>query len=171
MRHFAVQGWLGVLKFLSDGRNVYIPDSVEREIMHAAVDIPVLRAVLEAEWIQVFRSTDLDYASSYSIFYDRLVADGKNVGECGVLAMGAVYGCELVIDDGVPRGIGREFGLNITATVPILCQAISRSQLTTVMVESLADDLIGGDYYLPFQKGGFRRHVLENGLLDYENLA
>jgi len=35
------------------------------------------------------------------------------------------------------------------------------------MVEKLADDLITGEYYLPFGPGEFRRYALENGLVDY----
>ncbi len=38
------------------------------------------------------------------------------------------------------------------------------------MVEALADDLPEGEYFLPFTRGGFRQHVLENGLLDYDDL-
>lgn len=171
MRHFAVQGWTGVLKFLANGRDVYIPDTVERELLDMAVELPVLRAVLDADWITVFRSTDTEYQRSYALFFDRLVAGGKNVGECGVLAMGAVYGCDIVIDDSTPRTIAEEFGLNVTATVRVLCDAIRAKQLTTVMVESLADDLLSGDYYLPFVAGGFRNHVLENGLLDWDELS
>ncbi|GAA1861319.1 hypothetical protein GCM10009715_05970 [Paeniglutamicibacter psychrophenolicus] len=82
--------------------------------------------------------------------------------------MGETYGCELVIDDGVPRRLAKEFGLNVTATVSILCDAIRAKKLTMVMVESLADDLLSGEYFLPFEKGGFRQHVLENGLLDWD---
>lgn len=170
MRHFALQGWLGALKFLATGRDVYIPDTVERELVNAVTDQPLLRGVLDAEWITVFRTTDPDYQGHFARFYDRLVVNGKNLGECGVLAMGAAYGCEMVIDDSVPRTIAEELGLSATATVPLLCSGIRAGQLTTVMVESLADDLLSGDYYLPFKKGGFRNHVLEHGLLDYEEL-
>lgn len=171
MRHFAIQGWTGVLKFLANGREVYIPDTVERELLDIALELPALRAVLDAEWIKVFRSTDVDYQRSYAHFFDRLASGGKNIGECGVLAMGAVYGCEMVIDDSTPRNIANELGLNVTATVSVLCDAIRAKQLTTVMVESLADDLLSGDYFLPFTAGGFRQHVLEHGLLDWDELS
>ena len=36
------------------------------------------------------------------------------------------------------------------------------------MVESLADDLIAGDDYLPFGPGGFRKWACEEGLIEYE---
>lgn len=84
--------------------------------------------------------------------------------------MGQIYKCEVVLDDAEPRTIAEEKGIRVTATVPLLCEAIRTKQLTTVMVEALADDLLKGKYYLPFGQGGFRRHVFENGLLDWDEL-
>ncbi|GAA1861310.1 hypothetical protein GCM10009715_05960 [Paeniglutamicibacter psychrophenolicus] len=77
MRHFALQGWLGVLRFLADGREVYIPDSVERELMQAAAELPAVGTVLDADWIRVFRSVDEGFSRSFGEFHDRLVAGGK----------------------------------------------------------------------------------------------
>ncbi len=170
LRHFAAQGWLGALRFLAGGRSVYIPDSVERELQRAAENIPAARQVLEAEWIRVHRTPDLDYVQAFAHYASRLAVGEKNLGECGVLAMGQIYGCEVVLDDAVPRSVAEERGIRVTATVPLLCAAIRARRLTTVMVEALADDLLAGTYFLPFSPGGFRRHVLENGLLDYDEL-
>ncbi len=106
--------------------------------------------------------------AKFADYARRLVAGGKNEGECGVLAMGATFGSEMVIDDSTPREIAEAEGLRVTATVPILCDAIRAKQLTLPMVEHVADELLANEYYLPFGPGGFRRHVLENGLLDYD---
>lgn len=170
LRHFAMQGWLGVLGFLAGERPVYIPDSVEREINDAAEHVSAVRGALETDWIRVYRSSNPDYVAAFAHYNDRLVVNGKNLGECGVLAMGEVYKCEVVIDDAVPRQIAQEKGMRVLATVPLLCEAIREKKLTTVMVEALADTLLQSDYFLPFGPGGFRQHILENGLLDYEDL-
>jgi predicted nucleic acid-binding protein len=170
LRHFAIQGWLGVLRFLAGERPVYIPDSVERELNHAAEHVSAARAVLDADWIRVHRSTSGDFSEAFAYYANRLVVGDKNLGECGVLAMGQIYKCEVVIDDATPRVIAKEKGIRVTATVPLLCDAIRAKQLTTVMVEALADNLLESEYYLPFGPGGFRQHVLENGLLDYDEL-
>ncbi|WP_181811155.1 nucleotide-binding protein [Streptomyces ipomoeae] len=170
LRHFATQGWLAVLRFLAGERKVYIPDSVARELNEARDSVPAVGQALDADWINVYRSTSLHYAEAFAGYRDRLVVDGKNVGECGVLAMGKVYGCELVLDDAVPRQIAEDERIKVTATVPMLCEAVRAKQLTMVMVEQLADDLLEGDYFLPFGRGGFRQHVLEHGLLDYDEL-
>lgn len=168
VRTFALSGWLGVLKFLAGDRPVFVPDVVQRELQRQAEDLRAVGQVLDADWIHVFTSTDTAYMARFAGYSQCLVADGQNEGECGVLAMGAIYGCELVIDDSTPRGIAEDEGLRVTATVPILCDAIRAKQLTLPMVEHVADELLASKYYLPFGPGGFRQHVLEHGLLDYD---
>jgi hypothetical protein len=37
------------------------------------------------------------------------------------------------------------------------------------MVEQVADDLIAGDYYLPFGRGGFRYWALEQAMIGWED--
>jgi predicted nucleic acid-binding protein len=148
---------------------VYIPETVERELGNAAEHPPAARSVLDADWIRVHRSTNPEFSKAFAHYADRLVVDGKNLGECEVLAMGEIYKCEVVIDDATPRQVAKEKGIRVTATVPLLCQAIHEKKLTITMVEALADDLLEGKYFLPFGRGGFRRHVLENGLLDYDD--
>jgi predicted nucleic acid-binding protein len=167
LRHFAVQGWLRVLDFLAEDRPVIIPESVERELRDQAHALPVLNEVLDAEWIVTDRSCDLAFVAAFARYEERLVAGGANRGECGVLALGRVRGYELVLDDAVPRTIAEEEGLLVTATVPLLCRAVRESKLTLTMVEKVADDLLAGQYHLPFGPGGFRRHALENGLVEY----
>lgn len=168
LRHFALSGWLGVLKFLAGDRPIVMPDVVERELRRQTEGVRAIGQVLDADWIRVFASTDPAYTARFAGYARRLVADGKNEGECGVLAMGATFGCEMVIDDRIAREIAETEGLRVTATVPILCDAIRAKQLTLPMVEHLADELLVNEYHLPFGPGGFRQHVIEHGLLDYD---
>lgn len=170
LRHFSAKGWLGALRFVAGQRPVYIPDSVESELNDATEYVSAARSVLEAEWVNKHRSTSLEYIEVFAHYESRLVVGRKNRGECGVLAMGQIFKCEVVLDDAEPRAIAEEKGIRVTATVPLLCEAIRAKQLTTVMVEALADDLIESKYYLPFGRGGFRSHVLENGLLDWDEI-
>ncbi|GAA1769745.1 hypothetical protein GCM10009834_29810 [Streptomonospora arabica] len=177
LRHFAMQGWLGVLRYLAEDRPVFIPDSVERELNRTIEYASPVRAVLDADWINVHRSNDLSYVEAFARYADRLAVGGwrlavgdKNIGECGVLAMGHVYGCEVVLDDATPRRIAEEVGIRATATISLLCKGIRMKRLTIDMVECLADHLLEGEYYLPFRRGEFRQHVLENGLIDYDEI-
>lgn len=171
LRHFATHGWYGVLPFLAGERPIYIPETVERELINAISDVSAIRTLLDEPWLKVDRSADLGYLAVFSRYSERLAVGRQNLGECGVLAMGEFYHCEVVIDDSEARAVAEEMDLLVTATVPLLCQAIRSKRLTVPMVEAVADDLISGEYYLPFDTGGFRQHVLENGLLDYEELS
>ena len=47
LRHFAMQGWLGVLKYLSRDAQVMIPETVEVEFRDQSRSDPQLRQVLE----------------------------------------------------------------------------------------------------------------------------
>lgn len=168
LRHFAEEGWLRVLHFLAAERAVVIPESVERELNHQVSEIAALRQVLDASWITVDRSDDIAFLSTFARYADRLVVGSKNLGECGVLALGAVKGHEVVLDDNVARAIAEEEGIPVTSTLSLLCKAIREGQLTVPMVEKLADDLIAGDYYLPFSPGGFRAWAYQEGLVEYQ---
>lgn len=167
LRHFAVEGWLGVLKFLAGERPVRIPESVERELKNQVHDLPVLHQVLDADWIGVDRSDDIPFLIAFAAYEQRLAVGQRNRGECGVLALGKVRGVETVLDDSVPRNIAEEDGIRVTATLPLLCNAIREGQLTVAMVETLADDLIAGEYFLPFGPGGFRKWACEEGFIEY----
>lgn len=168
LRHFAVQGWLGVLKFLARDRDVIIPESVERELKRQSHDLPALHQVLDADWISVDRSDDMPFLMAFAEYEQRLAVGEQNLGECGVLALGRSRGFETVLDDRVPRTIAEEDAIRVTATLPLLCNAIREGKLTVLMVEALADDLLTGAYYLPFGLGGFRRWAFEEGLIEYE---
>ncbi|MFC7380673.1 hypothetical protein [Sphaerisporangium rhizosphaerae] len=159
---------MGVLKFLAGDRPVVFPESVERELKSQVHYHPALHQVLDAGWITVDRSNDMGFLAAFAGYEQRLVADGRNRGECGVLALGKTRGFEVVLDDSVPRTIAEEEHIRVTATLPLLCSAIREGQLTVRMVEALADDLISGKYFLPFGPGGFRRWAQEEGHIEYE---
>jgi len=168
LRHFALQGWLGVLKFLTADRAVIIPESVEFELKKQVYDLPALSQVLDADWISVDRSDDLAFLVAFAKYEERIAVGDLNRGECGVLALGETRGFETVLDDSVPRAIAESEGIAVTATLPLLCTAIREGQLAVPMVESLADDLLAGEYYLPFASGGFRQWAFQEGLIDYQ---
>lgn len=160
-----MQGWLGVLKYLSRDAQAMIPETVEVELRDQSRSDPQLRQVLEADWITVDRSTDLAYLQAFAEF-ERLIAVGsRNRGECGVLALGKVRGHRLIIDDRVASNHARRAGLDSRGTLALLCDAIREQKLTVAMVSHLADDLLIGDYRLPFEQGHFAQWADENGLI------
>ncbi|WP_254654468.1 hypothetical protein [Clavibacter tessellarius] len=92
LRHFAMQGWLGPLRFLTSERGVVIPESVDRELRAQADDHHELRMVIDVDWIDVHRADDMEHLAAFARYERRLVVDGRNRGECGVLALGATKG-------------------------------------------------------------------------------
>ena len=93
LRHFALGGWLAVLKFVTRDGRVVIPESVEEELKQQRAGDPGLDQVLKADWINVERRYDMDYLQQFAAFGQLLVDNrGRNRGECGVLALGGVSG-------------------------------------------------------------------------------
>lgn len=166
LRHFALEGWLGVLRFVTEDGRVVIPESVEEEIQAQAGSAPALGQILACSWIQVDRRSDRAFSHAFADFERRLVdSQGRNRGECGVLALGSLSPCTLIIDDRVPRRIAKDRGMKLSGTLGLLCRAIREKRLTVDMVEHLADDLLAGAYRLPFGPGEFRSWAESEGLL------
>ena len=172
LRHFAVNGWLGVLKLIAEknAARVVIPESVEEELLDQRHSIPALSQIFDAEWIYVDRSTDLDVLAAFAQYEEAFVSGRKNLGECGVLALGRGLGHTVIIDDETPRRRGIADGIEVRVSLQLLCEGIREKLLTVALVESLADDLLSGDYYLPFTRGGFRQWALEEGALEWDEL-
>ena len=172
LRHFAVNGWLGVLKLIAEknGAQVLIPQAVEEELSDQRHSIPSLSQIFDADWITVDRSTDMRVLAAFSEYEELFVSGRKNLGECGVLALGKAMGYTVIIDDESPRLRGEADGVHVRVTLGLLCEGIREKLLTVTLVEALADDLLAGDYYLPFTAGGFRQWALEDGALDWEDM-
>ena len=172
LRHFAAAGWLGLLRHLAPGLGtLLVPQSVERELKEATEHESALRSLLDDARLEVWRDEDPAFLRAFADFERRLVEGKRNLGECGVLAMGEVFGCTVVLDDETPRQLAQDEGLKVMSTVQLLADAVRGKHLSLEAAESVADDLLTTKYYLPFGPGGFRQHLLENGLIDYEDLA
>lgn len=165
LRHFTLGGWLGVLKYLTRSHQAVVPESVEFELKAQSRTEAALSQVLDADWIHVDRSTDIAYLEAFAHYERLLVARDRNRGECGALALGKARGHQLVIDDRVAWNHARRDGLNCRGTLGLLCEAIRDRRLTVTMVEQFANDLLTGEYRLPFGQNGLREWADEQGLI------
>lgn len=165
LSHFAKAGWLGPLKAIVGPREALIPDVVVRELRMGAASDGRLRTVLDADWLIHRELSSPEEMSAFATLSARLVVGDRNVGECGVLALGVALGATVVVDDGTARKAAKDAGVNIKPTLSLLCDGIRDGLLTVDLVSALADDLIAGSYRLPFQPGGFRRWAAENDLV------
>lgn len=66
LRNFTVQGWLGVLKFLTAKRSVLIPESVATELRHQTYELPALRQVFDADWITEDHRNDTVFLAAFA---------------------------------------------------------------------------------------------------------
>jgi predicted nucleic acid-binding protein len=164
--HFARGQWLGVLKVVLKDVRVLIPDLVEAELRTGASRHSYLQAVLEADWIEVVALDTPEQLAAFTYYEQRLVgSDGRNIGECGVLALAETTADAVaVIDDRVAGLVAQGRKVHIRRTLGILCEAIRQKLLTVPLVSALADDLLENSYRLPFGPGGFARWAAEEGL-------
>lgn len=165
LSHFARAGWLGVLKAVVGSRTAVIPDVVEDELRTGADRERSLQAVLDATWLErrVLR-TDEEIVA-FAEFSELLVRRDRNRGEAGVLALAATAGAVAVIDDGAARRAADARTVAYRPTLALLCEAIRLELLTVRLVSALADDLIAGQYRLPFGPGRFEKWASENAEL------
>jgi predicted nucleic acid-binding protein len=166
LSHFARAGWLGVLPMLAPGGEITIPDTVQREIQDASGAHVWLADILHHDWIRVVTIESVSELRAYSHYARRLVGDdGRNTGECGVLALAEVHGMVAIIDDSAGYKAGTANGVSARRTLGLLCDAVENELLTLGMVSAVADSLLQTDYRLPFLPGGFAQWAAATGRL------
>ncbi|MFI9642182.1 hypothetical protein ACIG87_19295 [Micromonospora sp. NPDC051925] len=101
LSHFSRSQWLGVLKAVLRDVRVVIPDVVEVELRSGSVQNAYLQAVLDADWIEVVPLDAPEQLAAFAYYEQRLVGtDGRNIGECGVLALAETTAHAIaVVDD------------------------------------------------------------------------
>lgn len=167
LSHFAHSQWLGVLKAVLGETRVVIPDVVATELRNGTGKHPHLQAVLDATWIDVVALDTDEHLAAFTHYEQHLVGpEGRNIGECGVLALAETTpGAVAVVDDRVAVRAATERGVTVRRTLGLLCDAIRQELLTIPLVSALADDLLAHSYRLPFGPGGFARWAEREGVL------
>lgn len=164
--HFAVEGWMGPLKHIVGSRQAVVPDVVVEELGEAAARDARTRVILEQVWLERWEITSPAEHQAFSRYSELLVAGKRNRGEAGVLALAeTIAGATAVLDDLAARKAAKTHGVDHVGTLALLCEAIRGGLLTVKLVSALADDLMAGDYRLPFGRGGFEKWASENGLI------
>lgn len=166
LSHFAKAQWLGVLKVVLKDNRVLIPDVVAEELRIGAAGNHHLHAVLEADWIETIPLESPAQLSAFVRYERQLVGpSGRNVGECGVLALAeSIPDAVAVVDDRVAVAASRG-RVEVRRTLGLLVDAIRAGLLTVPLVSALADDLLQSDYRLPFKPGGFAAWCAGQGLV------
>jgi len=172
LSHFAKGGWLGALNFLTGDAPAWIPEAVARELSDGQHVHQHLGLVLTAEWLGTDRSDDLAVLVRTATYEQRLAGNGRNRGECAVLALAAVRGWTAVVDDAEARKIAQEDQIVYTTTVRLLVQAIKSRQMTASTCAAIADDLLRTEYRLPFDSGqAFLNWAVRQSILNPEDVS
>ncbi len=103
LSHFALAGWLGLLKAVVDGRAAVVPDVVAAELRAGAVRDSRIAAVLDEPWIQIRELHTDQELTHFAHFSSLLVKRDRNIGEAGVLALAKATDAMAIIDDGAAR--------------------------------------------------------------------
>ncbi|MFI8854088.1 hypothetical protein ACIGW3_28375 [Streptomyces sp. NPDC053499] len=166
LSHFAKAQWLGVLKTVLKEFRVVIPDVVAAELRNGSAQHHHLQSVLDADWIETISLESPTELLAYAE-YERLMVgpDGRNIGECGVLALAETLPNGVaVVDDRVAVRTARNRSIAVRRTLNLLCDAIRSGLLTVPLVSAVADDLLKGQYRLPFQPGQFAEWCAREGI-------
>lgn len=163
LSHFAKSNWLGILKTLSGHQRAVIPDIVHQELRQGASSYPHLERVLACDWLEIVELSSDEELNLFATYSASLVGpDRRNVGESAVLAMAEARSATAVVDDRVARNVARARRVTVKGSLGLMCDAIRVNLLTVPLVSAIADDLLAGDYRLPFKPGGFERWAHEN---------
>lgn len=157
LSHFAKEGWLGVLRAVTGRRTAVVPDTVADELRAEAARLPHLQLVLQAPWLVERSLTGAAELAHFADFVSMLAAKGRNLGECGVLAYAKAHDATAIVDDGFARRAAQRYRVKVRGTLGLLCDAVHDGLLTVELISALADDLLEGEYRLPFLPGGFRK--------------
>ncbi|MFJ4436935.1 hypothetical protein [Streptomyces sp. NPDC088923] len=165
---FAEAQYLGVLKTLLSEYEVLIPDVVAEEMREGLAQRPHLHAVLDAEWISTVDLVTPEQLRAFAFYTGHLLGpDGKNKGECGVLALAETSpsNTTALVDDRVALNLARSRRIPVRRTLGLLCEAIHEGLLTMPLVSAMADDLNRKHYRFPFGVGGFADWAKSAGAL------
>lgn len=159
-------GHLDVVRTLLGGAKAVMPDVVASELREGAATHPHLQAFSTPTWPEVAELVGDQALAAFAYYAGRLVGPGgKNLGECGVLALAETTpGAVAVVDDRAAHNAGKVRGVKMRRTLGLLCEAIRAGNTTVAAVSGIADDLIATSYRLPFPPGGFAFWATEQGL-------
>lgn len=119
------------------------------EIERGVDQYPELAAVIEAEWLDVVRTDDLDVLRCLAEYVRLLSAGPRNLGECTVLAWCEAHGGVAVIDDGAGRNAGDARDVRIRGTLRLIAAGYRAGQLNEQAAIELVDALRDAEAWFP----------------------
>lgn len=126
---FAQAGRLSVLEGLCRPHDACMTPAVRGELREGAQQHPALRTVLDAQWLAVVSTDELELLRAFVTFSNALGAGERHLGECTVLAWASCHQAVALLDDDDARTVGRREGVKVCGTLALIADGIRSGTL------------------------------------------
>ncbi|MBG0819714.1 hypothetical protein HS048_02975 [Planomonospora sp. ID91781] len=162
LNHFARAERLDVLRDLLMGTTCLTTHVVREEIRAGMQAHPVLRAVLEADWLGLAKLDSLDEIRCFAKWVQRIGSSERNLGEASVFSAAELSHGIAVTDDREAVAVGRAHGLEVHGTVWLLARACCDGKLNEVAAGNIVDALRATGMRLPCSGSTFGSYTRRN---------
>ncbi|WP_061294975.1 hypothetical protein [Herbidospora cretacea] len=165
LNHFALADRFDVLRDLMVGTECMTTEIVRAEIRDGLPDRPLLRSVLDADWLGVVTISSRKAFEDFVEWTRRIGSTQRDRGEASVFAAAERAGAISIIDDADAKKVGIAHGLRTHGTVWLLAMACREGKLTEVSAGNIIDALIATGMRLPCSGSSFGEFARRHGLL------
>ncbi|MFF0867827.1 DUF3368 domain-containing protein [Nonomuraea sp. NPDC003560] len=163
LNHFARAERLDVLRDLLAGTACLTTHVVREEIRAGMEEHPLLRTVLDADWLGLARLDSLEELRCFMKWAQRIGSAERNLGEASVFSAAELARGIAVTDDREAVTVGRAHGLDVHGTLWLLARATQDGKLNEVAAGNLVDALIATGMRLPCSGSTFGSYIRRNG--------
>ncbi|GLW97100.1 hypothetical protein [Microtetraspora sp. NBRC 16547] len=165
LSHFARAERLDVLRDMLVGASCLTTHVVRQELREGAREHPLLRDVLDADWLGVARLDSLEEIGCFAKWVQRVGSSDRNLGEASVFSAAELRGGIAITDDRDAVVVGRTHGLEVHGTVWLLASACQDGKISEVGAGNIIDALVMTGMRLPCSGAMFGCYARRYGLL------
>ncbi|MDF5754455.1 DUF3368 domain-containing protein [Spongiactinospora sp. TRM90649] len=164
LSHFARAERLDVLRDLLVGENCLTTSIIRDELRTGLDKHPLLRHILDADWLGVERLESIEELRSLVAWQQRIGSSQRNLGEASVFCVAETSGAIAITDDREAVAVARSYGLEVHGTVWLLAIACREGKLSEVGAGNIIDALIATGMRLPCDGTGFLSYARRSGI-------
>ncbi|WP_063813339.1 hypothetical protein [Herbidospora daliensis] len=165
LSHFARAERLDVLRDLMVGTPCLTTEIVREEIRSGLPDHPLLRNVLDADWLGIVTLSSREALDGFVKWTRRIGSTQRDRGEASVFSAAELDGGIAITDDQRAKIVAAAHGLEVHGTLWLLAVACQKGKLTEVSAGNIVDALIATEMRLPCSGSAFGEFARRHGLL------
>ncbi|GGO29568.1 hypothetical protein [Microbispora bryophytorum] len=162
LNHFARAERLDVLRDLLAGDTSVTTHVVREELRAGVQEHPLLRTVLDTDWLGLARLDSFDEIRCFAKWTQRIGCSERDWGEASVFAAADLFHGVAITDDREAVAVGRAHGLEVHGTVWLLARACFKGKLNDVAAGNIVDALRATGMRLPCSGSTFGSFVRRN---------